>query len=128
MRRGSRAWLVAALFRGSGRRRRWRYELGDERVARLFRFALVRLGGDAAAAEDIVQQTFCRAIEHLDGYRGEAALYTWFCQICRNAVVDHWRARGRDAAVLVPLEDQPEIRAIVESPAPSSAITPAHSQ
>ncbi len=31
-----------------------------------------------------MQQTFCQAIERLDTYRGEAALYTWFCQICRN--------------------------------------------
>jgi RNA polymerase sigma-70 factor (ECF subfamily) len=89
--------------------------LFDAYFARLFRFALVRVGGDAAAAEDIVQQTFCRALEHLDGYRGEAALYTWLCQICRNAVVDHWRTHGRETARIVPLEDLPEIRAIVES-------------
>lgn len=89
--------------------------LFDAYFARLYRFALARTGGDATAAEDIVQQTFCRAFEQLDAYRGEAALYTWFCQICRNAVADHWRARGRDAAAVVLLEDQPEIRAIVES-------------
>jgi RNA polymerase sigma-70 factor (ECF subfamily) len=89
--------------------------LFDGSYARLYRFALTRVGGDAAVAEDVVQQTFCRAIEHLDRYRGEAALYTWFCQICRNTVVDYWRARGRDAATFVSLEDRPEIRAIIES-------------
>ncbi|MFO1378568.1 MAG: RNA polymerase sigma factor [Steroidobacteraceae bacterium] len=89
--------------------------LFEGQFARLYRFALARVGGDAALAEDIVQQTFCRAIEHLDAYRGEAALYTWFCQICRNIIVDHWRARGREAATVVPLEDRPEVRAIIET-------------
>src|SRR5262245_43406270 len=58
-------------------------ELFDRFFPRLYRFALARLKGDPDAARDIVQQTFCRAIEKLDSYRGEAALYTWFCQICR---------------------------------------------
>lgn len=89
--------------------------LFEGQFARLYRFALARVGGDAALAEDIVQQTFCRAIEHLDAYRGEAALYTWFCQIRRNIIVDHWRARGREAATVVPLEDRPEVRAIIET-------------
>ena len=33
----------------------------------------------------------------LDRYRGEAALYTWFCQICRHALIDYCRARRRAA-------------------------------
>jgi len=61
-------------------------ELFDRFFPRLYRFALVRLNGDAETARDVVQQTFCNAIERLDSYRGEAALYTWFCQICRNAI------------------------------------------
>ena len=70
-------------------------ELFDRFFPRLYRFALARLNGDRHTAEDIVQQTFCNAIERLDAYRGEAALYTWFCQICRNALADHYRRRGR---------------------------------
>lgn len=89
--------------------------LFDAHFARLFRFALARLDGDAAAAEDVVQQTLCRGLEHLDRYRGEASLYTWLCQICRNAIVDYWRARGRETSTFVLLEDRPEIRAIVET-------------
>ena len=62
-----------------------------------------------------MQQTFCNAIERLDGYRGEAALYTWFCQICRNVLADHFRRKGRGAERVVLLEDQPNARAILES-------------
>jgi RNA polymerase sigma-70 factor (ECF subfamily) len=90
-------------------------ELFDRFFPRLYRFALARLNGDRHSAEDIVQQTFCNAIERLDAYRGEAALYTWFCQICRNALADHFRRRGRGAERVVLLEDQPNVRAILES-------------
>lgn len=90
-------------------------ELFDRFFPRLYRFALVRLGGDSETARDVVQQTFCNAIEHLDRYRGEAALYTWFCQICRNVVADHFRRRGAGAPRVVLLEDQPNVRAILES-------------
>jgi RNA polymerase sigma-70 factor, ECF subfamily len=95
--------------------------LFDAYFPRLYRFALVRLEGDAEAANEVVQQTFCKAIERLDSYRGEAALYTWFCQICRNAVIDYCRARQRTAAKRT-LEDEPDVRAVLESiAAPASS-------
>jgi RNA polymerase sigma-70 factor (ECF subfamily) len=71
-----------------------------------------------------VQQTFCNAIERLDSYRGEAALYTWFCQICRNVLADHFRRNGRGAARIVLLEDQPNARGILESLAAPAADEP----
>jgi RNA polymerase sigma-70 factor, ECF subfamily len=90
-------------------------DLFDRFFPRLYRFALVRLDRDAEAARDAVQQTFCNAIERLDGYRGEAALYTWFCQICRNVIADHYRRSQRSALRVVLLEDQPNVRAILDS-------------
>ena len=89
--------------------------LFDDFFPKLYRFAMARLDGDHAAARDIVQETFCKAIERLDSYRGEAALYTWFCQICRNTVVDYCRARSRALKTIVPLEDRKEVRAILET-------------
>jgi RNA polymerase sigma-70 factor (ECF subfamily) len=89
--------------------------LFDRYFPRLYRFALVRLEGDHDAARDIVQQTFCRAIERLDSYRGEAALFTWFYQICRNTLMDYYRYTSRRARLVVPLEDLPDVRAILET-------------
>jgi RNA polymerase sigma-70 factor (ECF subfamily) len=90
--------------------------LFDEFFPRLYRYALAHLGRDQDEARDVVQQTFCRAIEKLDGFRGEAALYTWFCQICRNVIADHFRRNpGGRLARTVLLEDQPNARAILES-------------
>ncbi len=99
-------------------------ELFDRFFPRLYRFALARTGGDSETARDVVQQTFCNAIQRLDGYRGEAALYTWFCQICRNVIADHFRRNGRGARRVVLLEDQPNARAILESLAAPAADEP----
>lgn len=90
-------------------------ELFDRFFPRLYRFALARVGGDRDTAQDIVQETFCNAIERLDSYRGEAALYTWFCQVCRNAIADHYRRRQSGNERFVLLEDQPDVRAILEA-------------
>jgi RNA polymerase sigma-70 factor (ECF subfamily) len=90
-------------------------QLFDAFFPRLYRFALVRLRGDHDGANEVVQLTFCKAIERLDTYRGEAALYTWFCQICRNTLIDHCRSRSADARHLVPLEDQPDLRAVLDA-------------
>jgi RNA polymerase sigma-70 factor, ECF subfamily len=99
-------------------------DLFDRFFPRLYRFALVRVGGDRDTAQDIVQETFCNAIERLDRYRGEAALYTWFCQICRNAIADHYRRRKRGNERVVLLEDQPNARAILDALAGPTAEEP----
>jgi RNA polymerase sigma-70 factor (ECF subfamily) len=97
-------------------------ELFDHYFPRLYRFAMARLEGDREAAADVVQQTFCKAIENLEHYRGEAALYTWFCQICRNVVVDYCRANNRHRERYVLFEDHGNIRAILEAlSAPATA-------
>jgi RNA polymerase sigma-70 factor (ECF subfamily) len=89
-------------------------DLFDRFFPRLYRFVLARVGHDPDTARNIVQQTFCNAIGQLDSYRGEAALYTWFCQICRNVLTDYFRSKGRARNVTL-LEDHPNARAILES-------------
>ena len=70
---------------------------------------------DHDAASDVVQQTLCKAMERLHTYRGEAALYTWFCQICRHTLIDQRRATQRIERFVRPLEDEPDIRAVLEA-------------
>jgi RNA polymerase sigma-70 factor (ECF subfamily) len=82
---------------------------------RLFRFALVRLNHDADATEDVVQQTLCKAIEKISLYRGESALFTWLCRICRNTIVDTFRASGQARVRIIPFEENEEIRLALES-------------
>jgi RNA polymerase sigma-70 factor, ECF subfamily len=98
--------------------------LFDQVFPRLYRFVLARLDGDHDAARDVVQQTFCRAIERLDKYRGEAALYTWLFQICRNTLNDYFRFTSRERRVITPLEDLPQVRALLETLAAPQATAP----
>ena len=104
--------LARRILKGDERAFR---QLFDAFFPRLYRFALARLEGDHDAAKEMVQQTFVKAIDRLDTYRGEAALYTWFCQICRNNIVDHLRRRQRETSQVVMLEDNPNVRAVLEA-------------
>ena len=87
----------------------------DEYYPRVFRFALARLRRDTDAADEMAQQTLCRALRKLHLYRGEASLFTWLCQICRHEIHDHVQLRARDAARYVSIDDDPAIRAALES-------------
>jgi RNA polymerase sigma-70 factor (ECF subfamily) len=91
---------------------------------RLFRFALVRLRGDFDAAEEITQRTLCKAVRKLDLYRGEASLLTWLCQICRREIADFAAARQHELARYVAVDDDPDVRAAVESIPAGDAFDP----
>lgn len=60
----------------------------DEYFDRLYRFALVRVGGRADRAEEAAQRAICRAVRALHQFRGESELFTWLAQICRNELAD----------------------------------------
>ncbi len=50
---------------------------------------------DDADAQDVVQETYLRAFQRLDGFRGGAALATWLARIAINVALDALRRRGR---------------------------------
>ena len=82
---------------------------------RLYRFALPRLNRNEEAAREVVQATLGKAMRKLADYRGEAALFTWLCQICRREIVDRLRAERRHSDHVVLIDDRPELRAAIES-------------
>jgi RNA polymerase sigma-70 factor (ECF subfamily) len=55
---------------------------------RLAAFAARRSSLDATGIEDVVQNTLVKAIRNLGRFRGEAALFTWLCGICRRELAD----------------------------------------
>lgn len=62
-----------------------------ERFAdRVFRLA-VGMVQDEQAAEDIVQETFIKAIRKSDVFRGDSQLSTWLFRIAYNTAVDYLR-------------------------------------
>jgi len=87
---------------------------------RLFRFARIRLQ-DEESARDVVQETLCRALRNLRNFRGEASLFTWLCQICRSQLSDYFERHQREIQRVVHIEDDPAIRAALESIAASGS-------
>jgi RNA polymerase sigma-70 factor (ECF subfamily) len=98
----------------------------DGYFPRLYRFARTRLGGDPDTTKEIVQVTLTKAIRKLGSYRGEAALFTWLCTICRNEIADHRARVARERQHVVLTEDSPDIRAAVEAIAAPASDEPEH--
>ncbi len=72
-------------------------ELYRRHTPRLFQFVVRLLGGSEIDAEDIVQETWLRAVDRLDSFRWESALSTWLTGIGLNLCRDMWRKKnGRD--------------------------------
>jgi RNA polymerase sigma-70 factor, ECF subfamily len=92
----------------------------SQNFSRLYRFASTRVH-DEAAAHDIVQETLCRAIQNLRSFRGEAALFTWLCQICRSQLSEYFERHGRHLKRFVPIEDDPSLQAMLDSMAAPNA-------
>jgi RNA polymerase sigma-70 factor (ECF subfamily) len=63
---------------------------------------LYRLTDDAEEARDLTQETFLRAFQHIDRFRGEAGLKTWLYRIAINQARNRWRwwRRRKRAATL----------------------------
>lgn len=62
----------------------------------VYRF-LLRLTGDENQAEELLQETFYQALVHIDRFEGRCSLYTWLCQIGKNAWLKECRRRSRHA-------------------------------
>ena len=82
---------------------------------RLYRFARTRIGGDADTTKEIVHVTLCKAIRNLRSYRGEAALFSWLCTICRHEISDHVTRLARERRHVVLTEDLPDVRAAADA-------------
>ena len=77
---------------------------------RLFRIARGILRNDSEA-EDVVQETYIRALTHLDGFRGDASLSTWLSRIAMNEAMGRLRGKPRslDLDSLPPNKHEAEI-------------------
>ena len=97
----------------------------DQYFPRLYRFALPRLNRDEDLAKDVVQATMIKAVRGLAGFRGDASLFSWLCQICRREIVDQLRRLRRPSEQVVLIDDNPEVRAVLETlEAPQSSEPP----
>lgn len=56
-----------------------------------------------AWAEELTQETFFKALRHIDSFRGECKLYVWLCQIAKNTFYTEIKKQKRQTSA-VPLD------------------------
>lgn len=70
---------------------------------------LYRLTTDAEEARDLTQETFLRAFQSIDRFRGDSSLKTWIYRIAINQARNRWRwwrRRKRDVTVSLDATDE----------------------
>lgn len=72
---------------------------------------LYRMIGDGEEARDLAQETFLKAYQKLDQFRGDAGLKTWILSIATNQAINHrrwWLRRWRHRTVSLdePVDEQ----------------------
>src|SRR5215510_1442055 len=77
----------------------------DRRLASFKRIAL-RVLGNAADAEDAVQDAFLSAYKHLDQFKGQAQMSTWVATIVINKSRMKVRQRSRQLQFAMDAEDR----------------------
>lgn len=87
--------LLKKLKRGDPRALEQIY---DAHVDSLYSFVFYRVGRDSSLAEDVVQETFAKALKRLDDYDADrGSINSWLCTLSRNVIRDHLRAHRRAA-------------------------------
>lgn len=88
----------------------------EEYAQPLYRF-LLSLSGREDLAEELLQETFFQAYQHIGKFEGRCNLYTWLCQIGKNAWIKEYHRSKRYSTVS--LED---LTIPVTSPSPEEQI------
>jgi len=70
---------------------------------------------DEFLADDIVADTFYKAITHIDSWRG-GNIFTWLCTIAKNQFLNHVKKKETQNASLDEQEEVFEIPAAADSP------------
>lgn len=102
-------FLAPTAVRGAGPR-----GLVEQHERALYSLAL-RLCGNAADARDLVQDTFERALRHLDRFQEGSNARAWLCTILRHLFISRCRARTCERRDDVPVEELQEHLAAPEA-------------
>jgi RNA polymerase sigma factor (sigma-70 family) len=69
-------------------------EIYTEYFSGVYKYVLT-LCRDEAIAEEVTQETFFKAIQHIDRFNGSCRLYVWLCQIAKNTYFSLSRKQKR---------------------------------
>ena len=97
------AQLVAAVLRKD---RKATAEFVSRYADPLYRYVRSRLTPRTDLVEDLVQEVFLAAWQHLPGYRAASSLQAWLLGIARHKVEDYYRGVLRQAEPLGEAEEE----------------------
>lgn len=60
----------------------------------MYRF-IYSLCGNESVAEEITQETFLKALKHIDSYQGKCQMKVWLCQIAKNTFYTYQSKQAR---------------------------------
>ena len=91
-----------------------RYDAALERLLdayeqKVFRMALMMLGGDAGRAEEVTQDVFLKLWRALPSYDGRASPSTWLYAIARNTCLSAVRAESYRRTTPLDEESEPRV-------------------
>ena len=79
----------------------------------VYRF-LLALTRNETMAEDLLQDVFYQALLHIDRFEGRSSLYTWLCQIGKNAWLKECRRQKHHETC--PIEKMVEVASLELTP------------
>ena len=104
--------LIARCLAGDADAERALYDAHVDRIYRL----VYRMAGDGDLAADLTQDTFIRAFERLEQFRGDSSLATWLHSIAVSVTLNGMRKVKRIGLRTTDLDETPllaaEVRAI----------------
>ena len=101
--------LIARCLAGDADAERALYDAHVDRIYRL----VYRMAGDGDLAQDFTQDTFIRAFERLDQFRGDSSLATWLHSIAVSVTLNGMRKVKRIGLRTTDLEETPTLAAEV---------------
>ncbi|WP_347491023.1 RNA polymerase sigma factor [Desulfoscipio sp. XC116] len=69
-------------------------EIYSEYFSNVYKYVL-SLCMDEAVAEEITQETFFKAMQHINKFNGSCKLYVWLCQIAKNTYFTLYKKKKR---------------------------------
>ncbi len=69
-------------------------DIYEEQSKKIYAF-LMSLTGNCHEAEELLQETFYQVYLHLNQFEGRSSLYTWICQIAKNAWYKECKRKSR---------------------------------
>jgi RNA polymerase sigma-70 factor, ECF subfamily len=104
--------LVTRCLAGDSLAERALYDAHVERIYRLMH----RMAGDGDMAADFTQETFIRAFQRLEQYRGDSSLATWLHTIAVSVALNGMRKVKRIRGRTDNIDDAPMIENIAVQP------------